>query len=127
MKRIEEDVLENDPYLVIVEFGANDYFRDFPREETVRNLEEIIIKIQNEGAMVALCDVSGGGSILGVYNIHHKDFKQLAKKTRSIFIPSLMKGIVQNPSLKADRFHPNSKGYKIIAEKVYKVIKYYVR
>ena len=28
LRRIDEDVLDNDPYLVIVELGANDYLRN---------------------------------------------------------------------------------------------------
>lgn len=126
LKRLEKDVLARDPCLVIVEFGTNDYFRSFPKEETMANLKKIILKIQEKGAIVALCDVSGGKSLFGGYNIYHRELKQLARETGSIFIPRLMKDIIQDPSLKTDRVHPNSEGYKIFAERVYKAIKPYL-
>ena len=77
--------------------------------------------------MTALCDASGGSSMLGAFNIYHKDMKKLARETGSIFIPHAMKGIIQNTSLKVDRFHPNAEGNKIIAERVYKNIKPYLK
>ncbi|MGB3242304.1 MAG: GDSL-type esterase/lipase family protein [Candidatus Omnitrophota bacterium] len=121
------DVLDRDPYIVIVEFGANDYLRDLPKDKAIENLREVITSIQDEGSMTALCDVSGGSSILGAYNIYHKDMKKLARQTGSIFIPHVMEGVIRNTSLKADRFHPNAKGNEIIAKKVYNAIKPYLK
>jgi acyl-CoA thioesterase-1 len=125
LDRLETDVLEEDPYLVIIEFGANDYFKGIPKEETLDNLEEMILLVQEKGAMTALCDVSGG-DILGVYDIYHKDLKRLAARTGSIFIPYLMKDIIQDASLKSDQMHPNAKGYEIVAERVYRAIEKYL-
>jgi lysophospholipase L1-like esterase len=125
LRRIKEDVLDEDPYLVIIEFGANDYFRKVPEKEILDNLEQMISLVQQEGAMVAVCDVSGG-AIMGVYDIYHDELKRLAERKGAIFIPSLMKGILQDPALKSDSIHPNAKGYKIIAERVYKAIKPYL-
>jgi acyl-CoA thioesterase-1 len=127
LRRLESDVLDWDPYLVIVELGANDYLQDLPKEKSLENLRKIISSIQEEGSMVALCDVSGGPSILGAYNVHHKELKKLAAETGSIFIPHVMKGIIRNAALKSDRLHPNEKGYEIIAERVYNTIKPYLR
>jgi lysophospholipase L1-like esterase len=127
LRRLENDVLSQDPYLVIVEFGANDYLRSLPKDKAIENLRTLITRIQDEGSMTALCDVSGGSSILGAFNIYHKDMKKLARETGSIFIPHVLKGVIQNTSLKVDRFHPNAEGYKMIAGKVYKAIKPYLK
>ncbi|MFQ5952194.1 MAG: GDSL-type esterase/lipase family protein [Candidatus Omnitrophota bacterium] len=126
LMRVDSDVLENDPYIVIVEFGANDYLRDLPKDKALENLREVISRIQDEGAMTALFDASGGSSLLGAYNIYHKDMKRLARETGSIFIPHVMEGIMRKASLKVDRFHPNAEGYRIIAERVYNAIKPYL-
>ncbi|MGB2631288.1 MAG: arylesterase [Candidatus Omnitrophota bacterium] len=123
LKRIDEDVLDNDPYLVIIELGANDYLQGLPKDKAFNNLKKMIERIQDEGAMTALCDVSGGSSFLEAYSIYHEDMKKLAGETGSIFMPHVMKGIIQKPSLKSDNIHPNAEGYEIIAERVYKAIK----
>lgn len=123
LKRLERDVLEKDPYLVIVELGGNDYLKGIPEERTLSNLEKIILKIQEKGAIVALCDISCGFFMSG----YRKDFKRLARKTSSIFIPRVLEDILTDPSLKYDNIHPNSEGYKIIAFKIYKAIRPYLK
>jgi acyl-CoA thioesterase-1 len=123
LMRLEEDVLAKEPYLVIVELGGNDFLRKVPKRTTLKNLEKIIIRIQRSGAMVALVDISSGFILSG----YRKDFKRLAKQTGSIFIPNILKGILTDPSLRFDYIHPNEKGYQIIAHRIYKAIKNYIR
>ena len=123
LKRLKEDVLSYNPYLVIVELGGNDFLHRIPTEITLKNIEEIITCIQEKGAMVALVDVSWGPIMSG----YRKEFKRLARKKGLIFIPSVMRGILNDPSLKYDWIHPNSKGYEIIAHRIYKVIKPYLK
>lgn len=123
LKRLERDVLSRDPYLVIVELGGNDFLHRIPTEFTLKNIEEIINRIQEKGAIVALVDVSWGPIMSG----YRKEFKRLARKKGAIFIPSIMRGILNDPSLKYDWIHPNSRGYKIIAHRIYKAIKPYLK
>jgi len=123
LSRLERDVLEKNPYLVIVELGGNDFLRKVPKEKTLRNLEEIVSRIQRRGSIVALCDVSSGFIMSG----YRRDFKRIAKKTGSIFIPRLLEAILDNPSLKFDYIHPNSEGYKVLAQKVCQAIKPYIK
>jgi acyl-CoA thioesterase-1 len=123
LERLEEDVLDKSPFLVIVELGGNDFLQQRPKELTLKNLEEIIIRIQESGSAVALCDVSSG-FILSDYR---NDFERLAKKTGSIFIPCLLGGILNNPSMRVDNIHPNEEGYELIAQRVYKEVKRYFR
>ena len=120
--RLQSDVLENDPYVVIVELGGNDFLEKVPKERTLRNLEEIIAEIQAAGAIVALCDLSSGIMLSG----YRSDYGQIAGKTGSVFIPRLMEGILNNESLKSDPIHPNAEGYKIMAKRIYEAIKPYV-
>ncbi len=123
LKRLGKDVLSKDPYLVIVELGGNDFLQKVPREVTLRNLKKIISRIQGQGIMVALADVSCGLILKG----YRKDFKKLARDSGSIFIPNLLKEILNKPSLRYDYIHPNENGYKIMAERVYRAIKNYVK
>jgi len=124
LERLEQDVLSKDPYLVIVEFCGNDFLRKIPRKNTVENLGVVIDRIQAKGAIVALVDISAGGVFLDEYR---KDFKKLAAQKKAIFIPAILHQIITSSNMKSDFFHPNARGYKLIAERVYKSIVEYVK
>ena len=122
IKRIKSDVLDRNPLLVIVEFGGNDFLRKIPQEVTLNNVREIIDKIQAQGAMVAVVDISTG-MILKEY---HSAFYNLAGEKGAIFIPPILSGIITNPRLKSDFIHPNADGYNVIAQRIYRVITPYL-
>jgi acyl-CoA thioesterase-1 len=122
LKRVRTDVLDNDPFLVIIEFGGNDYLNKIPLSETVKNIEEMIKMIQAKGAMVAIADISNS-IFMGEYN---QELKRLCRKYRAIFIPRILEEIVADQHLKSDAIHPNAKGYKIIAYRVYRGIMPYL-
>ncbi|MCM8796279.1 MAG: GDSL-type esterase/lipase family protein [Candidatus Omnitrophica bacterium] len=123
LTRIESAVLEKNPRLVIVEFGGNDFLKKIPMEETVSNMKKIITLIQDRGAMAAIADTSAGIFLKS----YRAEFSKIAKKSGVIFIPSILEGILTNPSLKSDFLHPNDKGYKMIARKVYLAVKPYLK
>lgn len=116
LKRLESDVLDRDPVLVIIEFGGNDFLRKIPQEVTLNNIKEMVDKIQAKGAMVAIVDISIG--------IFLKEYRQalfnIVKEKEAIFIPNILGGIITNPHLKSDFMHPNTNGYKIIAQRIYR-------
>jgi acyl-CoA thioesterase-1 len=118
LKRIDSDVLEREPLLVIVEFGGNDFLRRIPLEVTANNIKAIVERIQAKGAIVAVVDISVG-LIMGEY---HAPLYNLAQEKDAIFIPKIFSGIFTNPHLQSDFVHPNADGYKIIAQRVYRVI-----
>jgi lysophospholipase L1-like esterase len=124
LERLQQDVLNKNPRLVIVEFCGNDFLRKVPRKNTVENLGIIIDRIQAAGAAVALVDISAGGVFLDEYR---KDFKKLAMQKKVIFVPAILHKIITNSGMKSDFFHPNARGYKLIAQRVYKSIAEYVK
>jgi acyl-CoA thioesterase I len=124
LERLQQDVLNKNPRLVIVEFCGNDFLRRVPRKNTVENLGIIIDRIQATGAAVALVDISAGGVFLDEYR---KDFKKLAIQKKAIFIPSILYRIITSPGMKSDFFHPNARGYQLIAKRVYQVISKYIK
>lgn len=116
LNRLERDVLRKKPFLVIIELGGNDFLQQVPSEETLRNLETMIVAIQAEGAAVALCDL-GSGKFMPNYTA---DYRRLATRTRALFIPGLLEGIINNPRLCSDSIHPNRVGYHLIAQRIHK-------
>jgi acyl-CoA thioesterase-1 len=123
LSRLDEDVLSHQPRLVIIEFGGNDFLIRLPLSETVNNIRIMTERIQANGAMVAIADVSSGM----IMKNYQKSYERLARQTKSIFIPNLLKGIITNPSLKTDYIHPNADGHRAIAERIYQVIKPYFK
>ncbi|MCX5703121.1 MAG: arylesterase [Candidatus Omnitrophica bacterium] len=122
LRRIKSDILERKPLLVIIEFAGNDFLRKIPQEVTINNIREMVERVQARGAMVALVDISAG-MFLGEYRTI---FSKLAKEEGTIFIPSILSGIITNPSLKSDFLHPNANGYKLIAQRIQKAIMPYL-
>jgi len=123
VERLEKDVLDKNPRLVIVEFCGNDFLKKIPREDTVKNLSLIIDRIQQKGAMVALVDISSGM----FFREYRRDFKKLAAQKKAILIPLVLNKIITNPAMKSDFFHPNARGYKIIAKRIYQAITPYLK
>lgn len=123
IQRLENDVLTQDPRLVIVEFCGNDFLKKIPKEDTVNNLGVIIERIQAQGAMVALVDISAGA----FFQEYRQAFKKLAAQKKAIFIPVLLNRIITNPAMKSDFFHPNARGYQVIAKRVHQAISAYLK
>jgi hypothetical protein len=53
-------------------------------------------------------------------------YRILARKTGSILIANILKGILGHPDLMSDSIHPNSNGYTIMAKQFYKALKPYL-
>ncbi|MDO9572619.1 MAG: GDSL-type esterase/lipase family protein [Candidatus Omnitrophota bacterium] len=123
LERLENDVLLKNPRLVIVEFCGNDFLKKIPKEDTVKNLKAIISRIQDKGAMVALVDISAGM----FFSEYRAAFKKLANQKKVIFIPEVLNKIITNPAMKSDFLHPNARGYKIVASRVYSAIARYIK
>lgn len=118
LKRLDADVLAKDPSMVIVLLGGNDFLDRVPRKRTFENLDEIIRRIQTKGVRVVLAEI--GASYLG--NSLQKEYDQIAVARRVPVVPKVYDGILLNPTLKSDKLHPNDKGYKIIAERILRVV-----
>jgi acyl-CoA thioesterase-1 len=114
LRRLDGDVLRHDPRIVIVTLGANDFLRRTPEEETLANMEAIIDRIQEKGAMVVWAAVKTG--FFG--DAYQKDFKALAARKRIVLIPDILGGILFDPRYKYDQVHPNREGYRIMAERI---------
>jgi len=123
LKRIKKDVLDNRPFLVLIEFCGNDFLKGVPEDKTVENIREIILQVQQAKAIAVIVDISAG---MFLKNYRYR-LSKLAKETGAVFVPGVLSGIITNPCMKSDFLHPNSQGYVIIAERVYRRIKPYLK
>ena len=120
--RLDKEVLERDPLLVLIEFGGNDFIKKVPKEGTINNTREMIRKIQAKGAMVAIVDISAG-LFLRDYRLL---FAKIANEEGCIYIPAVLTRLITNPSMKSDFLHPNAAGYRIIAQRIQAALKPYL-
>lgn len=116
LERVEE-IFQFKPFMVIVEFGANDFFKKIPISTTKQNIETIIDKIQKTGAIAVI--VSTEDTQLPGLN---KILIEISKDKQTPFISGILNEIWNDRSFFSDDLHPNSVGYKLVAEKVYKGI-----
>ncbi len=116
-----DQVLREQPYMVLIEFGANDHMRQQSRQAAINAVAQIVDEVQAAGAIAVIVDTGGPG--MGEYT---KAYKQMAKEKGALFVPGIIKGIFYKPSLKSDQVHPNAQGYALVADKVHKVIKDYL-
>jgi acyl-CoA thioesterase-1 len=119
MQRVRTSVVDKNPRLVILLLGGNDFLRQVPARETRENLKEIVRRIQDHGAMVAIAGIK-----LGFFTDEYGPiFEETAAEFGAIYIPHVMKGIFNDTKLKSDQIHPNSAGYRLIAERIAEKIK----
>lgn len=117
LARLQRDVLDKSPRLVIVELGANDYLHSpgsrTAEENAFSNLKQIVAEIQAAGAVVVIADVF----ITAGYSARYKN---LASTCGALYLSDVLAGIMNDPGLMADTFHPNGPGYARMAENILK-------
>jgi acyl-CoA thioesterase-1 len=119
LERISDLIVNKNPRLVIVLLGGNDFLRQVPTEETRKNLKEIVRRIQEHGAMVAIA-----GMKLGFFTDEYGPiFQETAQEFGALYIPQVLKGILNDSKFKSDQIHPNGAGYRLIAERIAEKIK----
>lgn len=118
LSRLDKEVLMKDPLMVIVILGGNDFLHKLPKRETFRNLEDIVKRIQARGTIVVLGEVRSGW----IMSSYAGGYRRIARRAKAVLIPDLLRGILNKPELMSDHIHPNDKGYRILAEKIIKVV-----
>ena len=114
-----DDILQFKNSIVIVEFGANDFLQQIPISETKKNMEQLVNKLKQNNNIVVLVSTQDT-QLYQLYNM----LKTLAKEKNVLFIDGILNEFWDNKNLFSDFIHPNSNGYKLVAEKIYKNIKY---
>ncbi|WP_150464620.1 arylesterase [Francisella sp. XLW-1] len=117
-----EDVVQANPKIVMVSLGANDLRKRIPAKEAFANLKRIVNILQANGALVII----GGLDIPYYKNDYAEDYINFAKSYGCLLVPNVLEGIIGNKDLMVDAVHPNAKGYRIMANHFYNVIKKYV-
>jgi acyl-CoA thioesterase I len=119
LQRLSGAVLSKNPRLVILLLGGNDLLRQRPRQETRKNLEEIVRRVQARGAIVAIVGIK-----LGLFTDEYAAvFEETARQFGALYIPGVMKGVLSDSKFRSDPIHPNGAGYRLVAERIAEKIK----
>ncbi|MBW1893937.1 MAG: arylesterase [Deltaproteobacteria bacterium] len=122
MARLEEDVLTQSPRIVLITLGGNDLKNRISKENAYQNLKNIIVSIQDRGALV----IVGGISIPFWGRGFGEMYQKVCKETQALLIPNIFDGIIGDKSLMSDSIHPNDMGYTLMAKKFYRAMKPYL-
>ncbi len=114
-------MLNAQPDIVIVETGANDALRGVDLALTRENIDEIVQRISDSGAVVI---VAGLQIVQNLGDEYTTDFGEIfpfvAEKHASILIPFVLEGVAANPELNQDDFiHPTREGYAVMVDHIY--------
>lgn len=111
----------------ILELGVNDLLRGVSPAVTYRNLEAIIEQVKSKYPNAALALM--GMEIPQVLSLPLPEefrsmFRKLAVKHDMAFVPFFLEGVAGQVDLNLlDGLHPSSKGYQVIANNVWPVLK----
>ncbi|MEA2102899.1 MAG: GDSL-type esterase/lipase family protein [Thermodesulfobacteriota bacterium] len=121
LARLDKDVLSQSPRIVLITLGGNDLKNRVSSETAFNNLQIVIEKVQERGALV----VVGGIDIPLFGRGFGKKYKRVCSKTGAILIPNIYEDIFGHEDLMTDPIHPNDKGYQIMAKRFYEAIRPY--
>jgi len=109
-------VLGDKPELVIVELGANDALRGLDPQETERNLDAILSRLQARGARVLLTGMLAPPNLGPEYGRDFDTiFPRLAERHHVALYPFFLAGVAAKPELnQPDGLHPTAAGVAVI-------------
>ena len=117
-----EDALNLRPGVALLCLGGNDGLQQIPAHGMFANLESIIDRLHERGAFVVLIGVHSAS----LWDRNEKGFAKLAKQKKVLYVPDILSGVLREPDLMADAVHPNARGYRVIAERLARVLRPYL-
>ncbi|MCB1705112.1 MAG: arylesterase [Halioglobus sp.] len=122
--RLQPLLAREQPDLVIVELGGNDFLRKTSEQQVKAFLADIIGAARGAGAQVVLVSVPRL-SLLRASVGALKDsaiYAELAAEEGVILVPDTFSQILSDSALRADEIHPNAQGYRVLADSIHAVM-----
>jgi acyl-CoA thioesterase I len=117
-------ILTGNPYMVILELGGNDGLRGLDIEQTRANLEAIIVRLKQAGAVTVLAGMKLPPNYGADYTARFESmYRELATRHSLPLIPFLLEGVGGDRRLnQADGIHPTGEGYRIVTDNVLRAL-----
>ena len=108
-------MLNTEPDIVIVEIGGNDALRGIDLALTHKNIDEMVSRFSESGAVVIVAGLQIIQNLGAEYTTEFAAiYPQVAKNHNAILIPFMLEGVAADPALnQADFIHPNADGYAV--------------
>lgn len=119
LRRLPRVLSENPADLLILCHGGNDLLRKLDRGQSEENLREMIGIAQEQGTAVVLLGVPVPGLFLNTAEF----YENVSEEMKVPFEGSILPAVLRDNQLKSDPIHPNGKGYRRIAEALYKLLR----
>jgi lysophospholipase L1-like esterase len=110
---------EHRPRLLLLCHGGNDFLRRLPKEAAAANLRAMIRLARSRGIDVLLIGTPEPGFTVSPPAF----YAEIAKEFRIPYEGDVLGKILRDGSLKADQIHPNAAGYRLMAQRVYELLK----
>ena len=126
LRRIDRELA--DPVAVFVlALGVNDAGDDLPASVVEQNLQQILSRVKTAFPNVKL--VVAGVDLPVIMSRQQNQeyqamYQRLAVNNEALLIPNFLSGLASNPAFNlSDSIHPNSAGYRVIADTVWANLK----
>ena len=117
-------LLKQQPQLVLVSIGGNDFLRKVPEAETRSNIRQILQQIKAAGVPAVLVAVPyfTTGALFGRLS-EHPMYEELAAESNVPLFKGAWAEVLGDKKLKSDQIHANAQGYRVFAEKMWAFLK----
>lgn len=120
LKRLPALLDDYQPDLLILIHGGNDILRKIPEEVTANNLKNMINEAKSRNIHVILLGVPKPGLFLME---SAPIYVKLAEENSITTDLDTLPEILGDNNLKSDMIHPNNEGYKVMAVKIFELMK----
>ncbi len=117
--RLPEELDDAEPDLVIIIEGGNDLLQNRDPATIRENIQTMIEAAKARGVQVVLIGIPQ----MKLFSDCAPLYEELADDFKLVFDGTLLAGLLRSPSLKSDYIHLNAKGYRTMAESIYKLLK----
>jgi acyl-CoA thioesterase-1 len=128
LKRIQKDVLDYNPVIVLIDFGGNDLYNSKPKlsiREIENNFKEMIRILDNGNREIYI--IRYFNNQMRMFDIFFRFDRMLDRIQKEYpnvrIVKNIWEGVWGKNEFKHDFTHPNSKGYEIIANNIFEEIK----
>jgi acyl-CoA thioesterase-1 len=120
LARLHDTLEEVKPQLLILCLGGNDMLRQRSVTEIEQNLEKMVTMSREQGVQVLLLGVPRPA----IFGLKSADlYYSLAERLQLPLEGKILPEVLSDSDLKSDQIHPNTEGYRLLAEGVFNKLK----
>jgi len=119
LRRLPALLDQHQPELLILIHGGNDMLRRVPEQQTASNLRQMIDMAKQRNIKVLMLGVPKPRFFL---LSSAEMYQQIAEEQQVPIDLEILPQVLSDNTLKSDTIHPNSEGYRLMAENIYSLL-----